>query len=67
SNESAKPAAQQLWRDTMAALQTEPSHAPATPDGVVSNVVVFDPPLEPARREWFIKGTDTDTESYKRF
>ncbi|MEC5384843.1 transglycosylase domain-containing protein [Uliginosibacterium sp. H3] len=52
--------AQQLWKDIVGAIQKEPSRAPAAPDGVTSSIVVFEPPDEPVRREWFIKGTELD-------
>ena len=32
---------------------------PAVPPGLVRQAVVFDPPVEPARDEWFIAGTET--------
>ncbi|WP_374600670.1 transglycosylase domain-containing protein [Niveibacterium sp.] len=39
-------------------LGNPPSRAPRTPSGVVLGVVAFDPPVEPARREWFLRGTE---------
>lgn len=32
---------------------------PAVPPGLVRQAVAFDPPVEPARDEWFIAGTET--------
>ena len=32
---------------------------PAAPPGLVRQAVIFDPPVEPARDEWFISGTET--------
>lgn len=52
--------AQLLWRDVASVIQKEPSRAPAAPDGVVSSLVVFEPPEEPVRREWFLRGTELD-------
>jgi penicillin-binding protein 1C len=52
--------AQQLWKDVVASLQKEPSRSPAVPEGIASSIVVFDPPSEAIRREWFIKGTELD-------
>jgi penicillin-binding protein 1C len=52
--------AQLLWRDVIGSAQAEPSRSPAVPDGVNSGIVVFEPPDEPVRREWFIKGTEVD-------
>lgn len=34
------------------------SGAPQMPEGVTSTVVSYDPPHEPARREWFLSGTE---------
>ncbi|WP_374511938.1 transglycosylase domain-containing protein [Niveibacterium sp.] len=39
-------------------LGSPPSRPPRTPAGVVLGVVAFDPPVEPARREWFLRGTE---------
>jgi penicillin-binding protein 1C len=52
--------AQQLWKDVASVVQHEPSRSPAVPDGVVNGIVVFEPPDEPVRRDWFIKGTEVD-------
>ena len=43
-----------------------PPLRPWPPAGVVSSLVVFEPPLENARREWFIRGTETDRVSPPR-
>jgi len=48
---------QQLWRTLGAVVQKEESHAPQPPESLQSNIVVFEPPAEPARREWFLRGT----------
>ncbi|HND23211.1 MAG TPA: transglycosylase domain-containing protein [Rhodocyclaceae bacterium] len=50
------------WQEILRGLYrgTVPARTVAAPVGVVSSVVVFDPPVEPARREWFIRGTETD-------
>ncbi|MDB5888032.1 MAG: hypothetical protein JWM03_904 [Rhodocyclales bacterium] len=52
--------AQLLWKDLATSIQKDPSRTPAVPDGVTSNIVVFEPPDEPVRREWFVKGTELD-------
>lgn len=52
--------AQLLWRDVINAIQKEPSRGPATPDGVTSGIVLFEPPDEAVRRDWFIRGTELD-------
>ena len=48
-----------VWREVMDRLQrgtTVP--APAAPKGVVGMDIRFEPAVEPARQEWFIKGTE---------
>ncbi|HSD37121.1 MAG TPA: transglycosylase domain-containing protein [Rhodocyclaceae bacterium] len=50
----------QLWKDVSSALQKEPSRSPPVPDGVTNSIVVFEPPGEAVRREWFIRGTELD-------
>jgi penicillin-binding protein 1C len=52
--------AQQLWKDVVTKLQKAPSRGPAAPDGTTSSIVVFEPPDEPVRRDWFLKGTEFD-------
>lgn len=39
-------------------LGSPASRAPRTPSGVVLGIVAFDPSVEPARREWFLRGTE---------
>jgi len=47
-----------IWRDLMHFLhRAQPSPPPAAPATLVSASVTFDPPVEPARREWFVRGT----------
>lgn len=46
------------WREIMDALQPRPAGAPSAPAGVVAAPVRFEPPLEPARVEWFVAGTE---------
>ncbi len=41
----------------------QPSRAPSVPSGVVQRDVVFAPAVEPARREWFVAGTESSAES----
>ncbi|HEU4851854.1 MAG TPA: penicillin-binding protein 1C [Telluria sp.] len=49
-----------LWRDVMDYLHHDaPGRAPAAPEGVVRRAVRFEPELEAARMEWFVKGTET--------
>jgi penicillin-binding protein 1C len=43
----------------MDALQGRPAGPPAAPPGVVAAPVRFEPPVEPARNEWFVAGTET--------
>ncbi|MDB5801249.1 MAG: hypothetical protein JWL63_2188 [Rhodocyclales bacterium] len=52
--------AQLLWRDVAANAQKESSRSPSAPDGATSSIVVFEPPDEPVRREWFVRGTELD-------
>jgi penicillin-binding protein 1C len=47
-----------VWRDLVHYLhRNEPSRAPTAPSGLVAVHVAFQPEVEPARREWFVKGT----------
>ncbi|MEP6608418.1 MAG: penicillin-binding protein 1C [Burkholderiaceae bacterium] len=47
-----------IWREIVDHLHVrQPSRAPEAPTGVVRREVVFAPAVEPARREWFIDGT----------
>jgi len=39
-------------------LGSPASRAPRAPSGVVLGIVAFDPPVEAARREWFLRGTE---------
>lgn len=49
-----------VWRDLMDYLHREvPSRAPAAPAGVVQRTVAFSPAVEPARAEWFVRGSET--------
>jgi penicillin-binding protein 1C len=49
-----------VWRDVMDYLHRSlPSRAPTPPTGLVRRTVAFSPAVEPARSEWFIKGTET--------
>ncbi|MDD5330502.1 MAG: penicillin-binding protein 1C [Sulfuricella sp.] len=49
-----------VWLEVMNFLHgTAPGRQPAAPPGVVAKEIVFDPAFEPARREWFIAGTET--------
>ncbi|GAB4061496.1 transglycosylase domain-containing protein [Uliginosibacterium sediminicola] len=49
-----------IAQETLAALQSESSRAPEAPDSLLSSIVVFEPPLEAVRREWFIKGSEIE-------
>jgi penicillin-binding protein 1C len=50
------------WAAILRALHAaRPSPAPQPPPGVVARDVVFEPPFEAPRREWFIAGTEQDT------
>ena len=49
-----------IWRDLMDYLHAgDASQAPQPPHGVVAQAVHFSPPIESARNEWFISGTET--------
>lgn len=49
------------WHEILRNLQrSQVAVRPAPPPGVVSSLVVFEPPVEGARREWFIRGTETE-------
>lgn len=51
----------QAWNDILRALMRgQPPVRPVPPAGVVSSVVVFEPPVESPRREWFIRGTEVE-------
>lgn len=48
-----------VWAGLMGWLHArEPSRAPAPPPGLVAQAVRFDGAPEPARREWFLSGTE---------
>lgn len=51
----ARGAARKLWQQAFAALPTT-TEAPTAPAGVEAALVVFEPPVEPARREWLLRG-----------
>lgn len=53
----ATPTLPTVWRAIVGALQGGPSQRPEPPAGLVANVVSYDPPDEPSRREWFMRGT----------
>jgi len=47
-----------LFRDLVHYLhRDDPSAVPHAPPGVVAQRVTFEPPIEPPRREWFVRGT----------
>lgn len=46
------------WQNLLRTLGGERAHAPNPPEGVVQSEVSFDPPNEPPRREWFLRGTE---------
>jgi len=49
-----------VWRDVMDYLHRDrPSRQPAAPPGLVRQTVRFVPSIEPARSEWFVRGTET--------
>jgi penicillin-binding protein 1C len=49
-----------VWLEVMRDLHARtPSAAPAPPAGIVATEVSFAPPVEPARREYFLAGTQT--------
>jgi penicillin-binding protein 1C len=51
-----------IWRDVVHWLHaTERSTSPRIPPGVMRQTVAFDPPVEPDRSEWFLRGTETAT------
>ena len=49
-----------VWRDIVHYLhRDQPGRAPRPPTNVTTREIRFDPSLEPARREWFIAGTES--------
>ena len=49
------------WAAIMAKLHAEqPGSPPQPPEGVVQQAIRFDPAIEPARKEWFIAGTESE-------
>ncbi|MFA9441292.1 transglycosylase domain-containing protein [Uliginosibacterium sp. sgz301328] len=71
-NEHADRIAEQVWRQSMIAVQPQPSRPPQPPEGVSSDIVLFDPPIEAPRREWFIRGSEgasssSSSERYRKF
>jgi penicillin-binding protein 1C len=49
-----------IWRDVVHRLHRDlPSARPAAPTGLIAQQVAFEPPVESARREWFVRGTET--------
>ena len=47
-----------IWRDLVHRLHRDtPSTPPAAPPGLLRTEVTFDPPVETARPEWFLRGT----------
>ncbi|HEY9103477.1 penicillin-binding protein 1C [Chitinimonas sp.] len=49
-----------VWRDLVQALQeADPGQPPKAPAGVVASMVHFKGVQEAARREWFVRGTET--------
>jgi penicillin-binding protein 1C len=53
-----------IWREIVEHLHAhQPSRAPTPPAGVVQRNVAFAPAIEPARREWFMAGTEAPTKT----
>jgi len=51
----------QAWQDVLRGLHRQQvAHRLVPPPGVVSALVVFEPPIESPRREWFIRGTELE-------
>lgn len=49
------------WHEILRNLhRSQPATRLAAPPGVVSSLVVFEPPVESPRREWFIRGTEIE-------
>jgi penicillin-binding protein 1C len=49
-----------VWRDVMDWLHRGlPSQAPSAPPGLVRQAVRFEPAVEPARSEWFVRGSES--------
>lgn len=58
---SAQQVGNQAWNDILRGLQRGQTPVrPVPPPGVVSSLVVFEPPVESPRREWFIRGTEVE-------
>lgn len=50
-----------IWREIVHRLhRAQASLAPAAPRGVSLRYAVYEPELEPARGEWFLRGTEID-------
>ncbi|MBB4013355.1 transglycosylase domain-containing protein [Niveibacterium umoris] len=56
--ESPARLAARALREIVKRIGLPASRAPRTPSGLVQGVVAFEPPVEPARREWFLRGTE---------
>ncbi len=51
-----------IWREIVDHLHAaRASQPPSVPVGVVQREIVFVPAMEPARREWFVAGTESST------
>jgi penicillin-binding protein 1C len=49
------------WHEILRNLhRSQPATRLVAPPGVVSSLVVFEPPVESARREWFMRGTEIE-------
>ena len=49
-----------IWADVVNSLndQLYPGRAPKPPDDVIVSNIIFIPPIEPPRKEWFMPGTE---------
>ncbi len=56
--ESSSHLAARALRNVMTRLAPPASQPPRAPAGLVRGLVSFEPPVEPPRREWFLRGTE---------
>jgi penicillin-binding protein 1C len=55
-----------VWVEVMDHLhERDRSRAPVPPAGVISKSIAFDGGIEPARKEWFIRDTETELVRYR--
>ncbi|MCL2657025.1 MAG: transglycosylase domain-containing protein [Betaproteobacteria bacterium] len=50
--------AARILRDALSRLDASSSRTPRAPSNLTRTLVSFEPPVEPPRREWFLRGTE---------